>query len=155
MHGTSSKYGIPSNHILRWHLVEHSPSILYASTLCINVNQATPHKDIRLQTALNDLLMNTPALFNCNHSTFSNLEDVQCMGMVRKLLKILNGEGVQPNDISFVCLLSACSHAILVDEGMHCYASMITDYMVSAKLEHFTCMVDLLGCAGAYKRPRI
>jgi hypothetical protein len=92
--------------------------------------------------------MNTPALFNRNHSTFSNLEDVPCMGMVRKLLKILNVEGVQPNDISFVCLLSACSHAVLVDEGMHCYASMITDYMVSTKLKHFTCMVDLVGCAG-------
>jgi hypothetical protein len=33
LHGTSSKYGIPSDHILRWHLVEHSPSILNAPTL--------------------------------------------------------------------------------------------------------------------------
>ncbi len=31
---------------------------------------------------------------------------------------------------------------------MHCHASMVTDYMSSAKLEHYTCMVDLLGCAG-------
>ncbi len=57
-------------------------------------------------------------------------------------------KGVQPDDITFVCLLSACSHAGLVDEGMHCYASMVTDYMISAKLEHYTCMVDLLGHAG-------
>jgi len=57
-------------------------------------------------------------------------------------------KGVQPDDITFVCLLSACSHAGLVDEGMHCYASMVTDYMISAKLEHYTCMVDLLGRAG-------
>ncbi|CAK9193903.1 unnamed protein product [Sphagnum jensenii] len=57
-------------------------------------------------------------------------------------------EGVQPNDITFICLLSACSHSGLVDEGMHCYASMVTDYMISAKLEHYTCMVDLLGRAG-------
>ncbi len=35
-----------------------------------------------------------------------------------------------------------------MDEGIHCYASMITDYMISAKLEHYTCMVDLLGSAG-------
>ncbi|CAM6071709.1 unnamed protein product [Sphagnum tenellum] len=32
--------------------------------------------------------------------------------------------GVQPDDITFVFLLSTCSHAGLVDEGMHCYASM-------------------------------
>jgi pentatricopeptide repeat protein len=57
-------------------------------------------------------------------------------------------EGVQPNDITFVCLLSACSHAGLVDEGICCYTSMITDYMISPKLEHYTCMVDLLGRAG-------
>ncbi|CAK9254554.1 unnamed protein product [Sphagnum jensenii] len=29
-----------------------------------------------------------------------------------------------PDDITFVFLLSTCSHAGLVDEGMHCYASM-------------------------------
>ncbi|CAK9866876.1 unnamed protein product [Sphagnum jensenii] len=57
-------------------------------------------------------------------------------------------EGVQPNDITFVCLLSACSHAGLVDEGMDCYASMSTVHMISPKLEHYTCIVDLLGRAG-------
>ncbi len=31
---------------------------------------------------------------------------------------------------------------------MRCYASMVTDYMISAKLEHYTCMVDILGRAG-------
>ncbi len=60
-------------------------------------------------------------------------------------------ENVQPDDITFICLLSACSRAGLVDEGMRCYVSMVTDYMTPAKLEHYTCMtcmVDLLGCAG-------
>jgi hypothetical protein len=57
-------------------------------------------------------------------------------------------EGVQPNDITFICLLSACSHAGLVDEGMCFCASMVTDYMISPKLEHYTCIVDLLGRAG-------
>jgi pentatricopeptide repeat protein len=56
-------------------------------------------------------------------------------------------EGVQPNDITFICLLSACSHAGLVDEGMRFYASMVIDYMISAKFECYTCIVDLLGCA--------
>jgi hypothetical protein len=60
-------------------------------------------------------------------------------------------EGVQPDDVTFVCLLSACSHAGLVAKGMHCYASMIPVYKVSAKLEHGTCMVNVLGCAGHLK----
>ncbi len=46
-------------------------------------------------------------------------------------------EGLQPDDITFICLLSACSHAGLVDEGMHCYASMVTDYMIPAKLHMY------------------
>jgi pentatricopeptide repeat protein len=78
-------------------------------------------------------------------------EDVPCMGMVRKLLNILNRcvkKVYSPDDITFICLLSACSHAGLVDEGMRCYASMSTVYMISAKLEHYTCMIDLLGHAG-------
>ncbi|CAM6033743.1 unnamed protein product [Sphagnum compactum] len=47
-----------------------------------------------------------------------------------------------------VVALEEGSHAGLVDEGTRCYVSMVTDYMISAKLEHFTCMVDLLGHAG-------
>ncbi len=50
------------------------------------------------------------------------------------------------------CLLSACGHSGLVDEGMSCYASMVTDYIISAKLEHYTFMVKLLGCAGHLQR---
>ncbi|CAM6067263.1 unnamed protein product [Sphagnum tenellum] len=57
-------------------------------------------------------------------------------------------EGVQPDDITFICLLSACSHAGLVDEGLRCFALMSTVYGISTKLEHYTCMVDLLGRAG-------
>ncbi|CAM6054309.1 unnamed protein product [Sphagnum tenellum] len=57
-------------------------------------------------------------------------------------------EGVKPNDITFVCLLSACGHAGLVDEGLRCFTSMSTVYKISAKLEHYTCMVDLLGRSG-------
>jgi hypothetical protein len=41
------------------------------------------------------------------------LEDVSCIGMVRKLLHFehMCEEAVRPNDIAFVCLPSACSHA--------------------------------------------
>jgi pentatricopeptide repeat protein len=65
-----------------------------------------------------------------------------------KYFEQMCAQGVQPDDTSFICLPSACHYAGLVDEGMHCYASMVTHYMISAKLEHYTCMVDLLGHAG-------
>ncbi len=68
MHGTSSKYGIPSDHISRWHLVEHSPIILHALTFCIHMNRAICHKNIPFPSTFNDLLMNTPALFKHNHT---------------------------------------------------------------------------------------
>jgi pentatricopeptide repeat protein len=53
--------------------------------------------------------------------------------------------GVQPNDITFVCLLSACSHAGLVDEGMHCYDFIDHNLYDFCKIGHCTCMVDVLG----------
>jgi pentatricopeptide repeat protein len=43
-----------------------------------------------------------------------------------KLFEQMCKEGVQPDDITFVCLLSACSHTGLVDEGMHSFALMST-----------------------------
>jgi hypothetical protein len=38
----------------------------------------------------------------------------------RKQFDRLWEEGVQLDDVTFVCLLSVCSHAGLVDDGMHC-----------------------------------
>eukprot|EP01018_Ginkgo_biloba_P031290 Gb_27322 [translate_table: standard] len=56
--------------------------------------------------------------------------------------------GVKPNDITFVGILSACSHAGLVDEGWHYFDCMSRDYSITPSLEHYACMVDLLGRAG-------
>ncbi len=61
-------------------------------------------------------------------------------------------EGVHPDHITFVCLLSACSHAGFVDEGLRFYALMTTVYRI---LEHYTCMVNLLGCAGHLQEAEI
>ncbi len=57
-------------------------------------------------------------------------------------------ESVDIDHVTFVCLLSACSHAGLVDEGIHQFDSMGLVYSISASAEHYACMVDLLGHAG-------
>ncbi|PWA85268.1 tetratricopeptide-like helical domain, DYW domain protein [Artemisia annua] len=54
---------------------------------------------------------------------------------------------IEPNGITFVALLYACSHAGLVEEGRKIFASMIDEYNITPKLEHFGCMVDLYGRA--------
>ncbi|PNX77513.1 pentatricopeptide repeat-containing protein at3g14730-like protein [Trifolium pratense] len=53
-----------------------------------------------------------------------------------------------PNEISFVGLLSACSHAGMVKEGLEFLAEMDSNYGVSPSIEHFTCVIDMLCRAG-------
>lgn len=56
--------------------------------------------------------------------------------------------GVVPDSIAFVSILSACSHAGLLSEGRYYYRLMTNGYKIVPKLEHSTCIVDLLGRAG-------
>ncbi|KAK7344326.1 hypothetical protein VNO77_13798 [Canavalia gladiata] len=56
--------------------------------------------------------------------------------------------GIRPNKVTFISLLSACSHAGLVDRGWLLYNSMINDYGIEPDMEHYSCMVDLIGRAG-------
>eukprot|EP01018_Ginkgo_biloba_P030196 Gb_04417 [translate_table: standard] len=56
--------------------------------------------------------------------------------------------GVKPDHITFVAVMSACSHAGLVDEGCQYFYCMIQDHCIMPRVEHYACMVDLLGRAG-------
>ncbi|VAH09538.1 unnamed protein product [Triticum turgidum subsp. durum] len=65
-----------------------------------------------------------------------------------KMCKHMESAGVLPNEVTFVGLLNACSHAGLVDEGWQFFKSMSRDYGLTPLLEHYACMVDLLGRTG-------
>lgn len=56
--------------------------------------------------------------------------------------------GVKPDDITFIGVLSACSHGGLVEEGRKHFRSMTAVYQIEPKLEHYGCLIDLLGRAG-------
>ena len=62
---------------------------------------------------------------------------------------------VQPDEIIFLGLLKACSHAGLVREGCEYFYSMSDKYGIILGIKHYGCMVDLLSRAGhldeAYK----
>uniref|UniRef100_A0A803M3P2 Pentatricopeptide repeat-containing protein n=2 Tax=Chenopodium quinoa TaxID=63459 RepID=A0A803M3P2_CHEQI len=53
-------------------------------------------------------------------------------------------ENVKPNGVTFISLLSACTHAGLVEEGRKIFQSMINDFQICPELKHYGCMVDLL-----------
>ncbi|KAJ7946402.1 Pentatricopeptide repeat-containing protein [Quillaja saponaria] len=63
-------------------------------------------------------------------------------------------EGIKPNDITFVGVLSACSHTGLVDQGRTYFKSMRCVYGVTPKIEHYGCMIDILGRAGLLEEAR-
>ncbi|XP_040369774.1 pentatricopeptide repeat-containing protein At5g08510-like [Rosa chinensis] len=57
-------------------------------------------------------------------------------------------EGVNPDQLTFVGMLSACSHSGLVDWGLKLFKSMTQVNLIEPLAEHYACMVDLLGRAG-------
>lgn len=76
-------------------------------------------------------------------------------GQAKEALEVLSGmiqHGVKPNSISFVSVLSACCHAGLVDEGWHWFCTMQHRFKIEPTVEHYGCMVDLLGRAGYLKK---
>ncbi|KAK2655521.1 hypothetical protein Ddye_008573 [Dipteronia dyeriana] len=55
---------------------------------------------------------------------------------------------VRPNEITFVGVLVACSHAGEVEEGQRYFKLMKNRYKIEPNIRHYGCMVDLLGRAG-------
>lgn len=55
---------------------------------------------------------------------------------------------ILPDHITFVGVLSACSRGGLLDEGWKFFNSMRTDHGIEPTVQHYTCMVDLLGRCG-------
>lgn len=55
---------------------------------------------------------------------------------------------VKPDRVTFLAILSACGHAGLVDEGCHHFNQMVNVYGIIPRVEHYSCLIDLLGRAG-------
>ncbi|XP_021889474.1 pentatricopeptide repeat-containing protein At3g26630, chloroplastic-like [Carica papaya] len=65
-----------------------------------------------------------------------------------ELFKKMERETVAPDHITFVNLLSACAHSGLVDEGRYYFRYMVQVHGIETRMEHYGCMVDLLGTGG-------
>lgn len=81
----------------------------------------------------------------------SIIEGLAAHGYAREALRMLGKmemESVKPNAVTFVSVLTACTHAGLVEEGQKVYRSMSDEYSIVSNIEHYGCMVALFSKAG-------
>ncbi|XP_057525667.1 putative pentatricopeptide repeat-containing protein At3g49142 [Amaranthus tricolor] len=64
------------------------------------------------------------------------------------LFSRMKESGLVPDSVAFVAVMSACSHSGMLEEGKHYYKLMTDKYKITPRLEHYCCMVDLLGRIG-------
>lgn len=72
-------------------------------------------------------------------------------GFAERALELFNQMldfGVAPNEVTYIAVLSACSHAGLIDEGWRHFDSMYKEHRIRPRMEHYACMVDILGRSG-------
>lgn len=60
-----------------------------------------------------------------------------------KLILRMGEEGIEPDRVTYIGVLTACSHAGLLEEGSKIFESIKTP-----DIDHYACMVDLLGRVG-------
>ena len=69
-------------------------------------------------------------------------------GFAPKVLEMLHKmleDGVRPIKITYIAVLSAFSHVGLISEGWKLFNSMYREHGIVPRMEHYACMVDLLG----------
>lgn len=70
-----------------------------------------------------------------------------CLALFHEMLK----NKFLPDHVTFLAIISACGHAGKVNDGIYYFQSMIEEYEISPRMEHYACMVDLFGRAGRLK----
>ncbi|KAK1278731.1 Pentatricopeptide repeat-containing protein [Acorus gramineus] len=68
-------------------------------------------------------------------------------GEALKLFSLMEANAIIPNSITFIGLLNACSHGGHTKEGLELFESMKARYGIVPRIEHYGCVVDLLGRA--------
>ncbi|XP_024526522.1 pentatricopeptide repeat-containing protein At2g34400-like [Selaginella moellendorffii] len=80
----------------------------------------------------------------------SLLAGLSRQGSVHQVLSYFQSmldEGVEPDGITFLSVISSCGHAGLVERGMEYFQVMSSSYGIQPGLEHYHCVIDLLGRA--------
>ncbi|KAJ4966788.1 hypothetical protein NE237_018637 [Protea cynaroides] len=65
-----------------------------------------------------------------------------------EIFRKMQASDIEPDDITFVGVLTACSHTGLVEDGLRFWESMVKNYLIEPGADHYACIVDMLGRAG-------
>ncbi|XAR73245.1 hypothetical protein NMG60_11007153 [Bertholletia excelsa] len=68
-----------------------------------------------------------------------------------ELFFLMLDTGLRPNHITFLAVLQACTHAGFLEKGWDCFNMMTKLYKINPGIDHYSCMVDLLGRRGKLK----
>lgn len=74
----------------------------------------------------------------------SNGKSIEALNFFSKM----KNSKIEPNAITFSCVLNACSHGGLVEKGLSFFNEMKCVYGIEPDIAHYGCIVDLLGRAG-------
>ncbi|CAA7409888.1 unnamed protein product [Spirodela intermedia] len=64
------------------------------------------------------------------------------------LFEAMAANGVSPDQLTFLAVLTACGHGGMVDRGCQVFSSMVDDHGIEPNGEHYSAVVDMLGRAG-------
>ncbi|EOY32166.1 Pentatricopeptide repeat protein isoform 2 [Theobroma cacao] len=133
IHAYVDRNGMELDRVLGTALVD-----MYAKCGCIemacSVFDEMPYKDVFAFTSL-----------------ISGLANHDQSARAIELFARMQSEGVVPNEVTFICVLSACSRMGLVDEGLRIFNYMSKVYGIEPGVQHYGCLVDLLGRAGLFE----
>ena len=109
---------------------------------CGNLKEARRVFDMTLNKSLTswNSMINSFALHGQSESAITVFEEMmQCEG------------DVKPDEVTFVGLLNACTHGGLVEKGFSYFELMTRDYKIEPQIQHYGCLIDLLGRAGRFE----
>ncbi|KAI5679874.1 hypothetical protein M9H77_01101 [Catharanthus roseus] len=137
IHSYVNKYDIEINHLV-------GSALINMYSRCGNIDEAEKifcslqQRDV---TTYNSLIVG----FSLNGKSVEAVQIFQ---------RMVSG-GIKPTNITFTAVLNACSQGGLVDLGFEIFETMSIEYGIEPQIEHYGCLVDLLGRAGrveeAYK----
>ncbi|KAI3900574.1 hypothetical protein MKW92_029552 [Papaver armeniacum] len=78
-----------------------------------------------------------------------------CVSEALDCFRDMRLDGVAPNSVTFIGVLSACVHGGLVSEGKNYFDMMKQTYGINPKIQHYGVMVDLLGRAGLIEEAKV